>query len=70
MRGPCVSHRRQATVVLTMVSAGISVTSILARRLHASSRMLRHDSLVIAGAWHIIAGIAALVHDNVYIATP
>jgi hypothetical protein len=26
--------------------------------------------LVIAGIWHILAGIAALVHDNVYIATP
>jgi hypothetical protein len=25
---------------------------------------------VIAGAWHVIVGIAALVHDNVYVATP
>jgi hypothetical protein len=26
--------------------------------------------LVIAGVWHIIAGFAAVVHDNVYVATP
>jgi hypothetical protein len=26
--------------------------------------------LMIAGAWHVIAAIAALVHDNVYVATP
>jgi len=26
--------------------------------------------LVIAGVWHVIAGFAAVVHDNVYVATP
>ena len=26
--------------------------------------------LVIGGVWHVLAGIAALVHDNVYVSTP
>jgi hypothetical protein len=26
--------------------------------------------LVIGGVWHVLAGIAAIVHDDVYIATP
>jgi hypothetical protein len=26
--------------------------------------------LVIGGVWHVFAGIAALVHDNVYVSTP
>jgi hypothetical protein len=26
--------------------------------------------LIIAGVWHLIAGFAAVVHDNVYVATP
>jgi hypothetical protein len=26
--------------------------------------------LILAGIWHVIAGIAAVVHDDVYLATP
>ena len=26
--------------------------------------------LVIGGVWHVFAGIAAMVHDNVYVSTP
>ena len=26
--------------------------------------------MMVAGVWHVIAGVAALVHDDVYVATP
>ena len=32
--------------------------------------MVAATFLVIAGVWHVIAGFAAVVHDNVYVATP
>ena len=67
-------NHREDRVYLTVVGDG-GADDGLGRNLGhidtcaKASRVLsdaQHDSLVIAGAWHVIAGIAALVHDDVY----